>query len=85
MAVIPRFLRINFCLILARIQTEIPEPHKERVVNAADTEVETAAMEIGFAPENHYTFLGAFTKIRHTIHPNYTEAEVNHKVGTFPN
>jgi hypothetical protein len=54
------------------------------VVSAADTEVETAAMEIGFAPENNHTFLGGFIKLRHTTNTNGTEVEVARKRERFP-
>ena len=46
----------------------------------------TMGMEIGFAPENHHTCLGAFAKLRHTIDTNGIEVEPedDQKAGTFP-
>jgi len=60
MVVTPWFHWITISHILPSTRTGTPEPHKVLVVSAADTEVETTVMEIGFAQENHDTFLGAF-------------------------
>ena len=41
-------------------------------------------MEIGFAPENHHTFLNAFIKLRHTIDTNDTKVKGARKREHFP-